>query len=70
MYNDLFKGTLEAIVPKYKYFKDEILDKGTKKKQLYNVNEDLKRKLKDFNYIRDHKGNIVTKSGSKFENLA
>ena len=48
---------------------DEILDKNAKKRKLYNVKDNLEFNLKEVGVITDHKGSIVTKSGSKFDNL-
>ena len=68
--NQLFKGTMETIEPQYCYKPDEILDPTIKKRKLFNVGDNFNEKFKDMVYMNDHRGNILTKSGSKYENIA
>ena len=70
IYSQLFSGAKEAVEPKYEYVKDELLLSTHKKRKMCNINDNIEWNLKHVTHIRDHQGNIITKSGSKFESLA
>ncbi|CDW71199.1 UNKNOWN [Stylonychia lemnae] len=64
--NQLFKGTYESIQPQYIYKKDDIFDSNSKRKKLFNVQDNMSFNLKHTDILTDHRGYIITKTGSKF----
>jgi hypothetical protein len=57
------------VKPSYKYIKDPILEKGIKKRKIFNVNDVLiKEKINHIKYTHDHQGMLITMNGSRYEN--
>ena len=50
-----FDGTWDLVKPSFKYVKDPILEKGVKKRKVFNVDDYLiKQKINHIKYTYDH----------------